>query len=330
MDNFIVFSDLHVHNYKKFNSDGRRMNYCIQVIENVFQKAQEEKAHILFGGDLYDQQQSLPTVVINKVIKALKNCFERYPDVNFIAISGNHDHATKNTIGSPAVSAMEHLWDVFDGRFILIDNGFVEVGGTIVYGVPYYESPDDFKTRLLEARALAEGRTDKAAVLLIHQTPGGIGNEMIIPDTVASDPAYAAFDLVFCGHIHQGQQIAPGFYVVGSPLHRDLGDEGDKKSIITLSIDDAGIQLSRLLTGYPEYKRVTVAAGEAVPENDFDYIVVVPVVADIAQQEQEISQTEFGADLSARVLIENYAKKLLPSSSLADYMNVGVVLLGSN
>jgi DNA repair exonuclease SbcCD nuclease subunit len=151
----LYFTDLHVHNYKQFDTDASRLHNCLRVIDILFQYANKNHIeYILFGGDLYDRQKAIPTVVVNSVVAKFTHLFQTYKDIKFVAISGNHDHASANLLHSPAETSLTHLNTIFD-NFILIDNDShtLEIG-LQVHGIPYYEYADDYHTQLSTVRTL--------------------------------------------------------------------------------------------------------------------------------------------------------------------------------
>ena len=53
-----VFSDLHVHQYRKYNQKGDRLALCLRVVEDIFKYNKKNKiCYTLFCGDFYDTQK---------------------------------------------------------------------------------------------------------------------------------------------------------------------------------------------------------------------------------------------------------------------------------
>ena len=83
----LIFTDLHIHNYRKFDVDGNRLRNCILVLYDVFNyAAHKEINEIWFVGDLFDQQKSVPTEVLNDTFKAFSDLFYQFRDIHFYAI----------------------------------------------------------------------------------------------------------------------------------------------------------------------------------------------------------------------------------------------------
>jgi DNA repair exonuclease SbcCD nuclease subunit len=69
--------------------------------------------------------------------------------------------------------------------------------------------------------------------LLMHQTPLQIDNKIIPHDIDLTNNVFSNFHYIFSGHIHKHQiLIKDKAVMVGSPLHRDAGDEGQDKGFI--------------------------------------------------------------------------------------------------
>ncbi|CAB4185388.1 SbcD DNA repair exonuclease [uncultured Caudovirales phage] len=304
-----VFSDPHIHDYKQFSSGNARLDNCLLAVSRLWELCHRNGIKtILFPGDWYDQMKVLPTLAVNRSVALLYELSQKYPEIVCLAISGNHDMATKNTPQTPAVTALQHL-DQVCPTFKLIDNRQFKIDkyDTLVIGIPYYEYPQHFEQALNLAYIKAveyKAQVASPVILMIHQTPKGIFNEAIPWDTDPTDPLYEPFDLVLCGHIHDHQIVNDKFVVVGSPLHRDLGDVGKDKGYLIFDLHslDEGFQF--VPTKFPQFKRHAMELGEALPQST-DYLV--PAYRDTRVTDVEVSSSsDFSADLSPEELITNY------------------------
>lgn len=299
----VIFSDWHIHNYQQFNNDNQRLDYCIKVLFDIGEFCDKHGIKtILFGGDLYDTQKALLTLVVNKTVEAFKNFSDVYPDIEIIAISGNHDFATKNTMAKPAVTALSHISDVCP-NFHIIDRSVRKIETVSVYGIPYFEYQEDFDAAL-DKTAYDAKHTAGNKILLIHQTPR-MENSMIPHDTTAKDPRYAAFDHVFCGHIHSRMDLTDRFTLVGNPIHRDLADAGKKKGFLVMNLmkPEKGYKFIPL-KGYPEFMEIT--EGEDMPEgSESNYVVVRPSM-DEAKLSSEANVEDFNSSVSSEDLMRNF------------------------
>lgn len=308
----IVFSDIQINSYKQFNKENCRLNNCLKALDEVFSFAAKKQInYILFPGDLYDTQKILGTEVVNRTIEIFLKWQKSNPEIQVIAISGNHDHATKNLVHSPAVTGLTHL-DAVCPNFYLIDNSdYFNGEGLVIYGIPYYERKEDYVARLTEVSARAakgEDNSDRGLtqLLLIHQTPSGTGNESYPVDTDINDPLYNPFEFVYCGHIHKHMLLSEKFMLVGSPIHRSLEDEGiDKGFVVTdLSNPQAGYKFISLNKKLPEFRRVI--EGTLIPDEwQKDYITWLPKPIS-RDSKHQVATDQFKSDLSPATLIENY------------------------
>jgi len=305
----IIFSDLHVHLYKAFADGYSRLNNTLKVIRIIYAYADKKGIDIiLFPGDLYDNPKLLPTAAVNMLISTFLEMEKKYPKIKFIAISGNHDHATKNLVNACAITALTHLHDVCT-NFTLLDNQVIRLGSNVyIHGVPYYEYPEHYHTMLKERAELITVEDHTVHLLMMHQTPSNMGNDSIPVDTDINDPLYDKFDYVFDGHIHKHMQLSEKFVVVGSPIHRSLEDEGVDKGFLVMDLTSPkdGYTFISLNKKFPEFKRRVV--GTLLEEGEEnDYIVwSQPVTESMAEVNASVEQ--FQAGLSREELLENYWK----------------------
>lgn len=320
----VIFSDVQVADYKQFNKGKRRLKNCITAINKAFEFAAKNGiTTILFSGDLYDTQQVLGTEVVNEVVSV----FDKWANsgITVYAISGNHDHASKNLIDKPAVTALRHLELAVD-NFYLLDNSADIIEGeekrVNVIGIPYYEYSTHFRQALINCREmLVEGCIN---ILLMHQTPNEMGNDMIPADTDINDPLYEGFDFIFNGHIHKHAMLSNKFMNVGSPLHRTLEDEGQKKGFIVMDLEYPQEGYKFIDTKLPMFKKMYE---EDITEADSnDYIITVPKPLKSKNTVENEAKTEnFKADLSPAELIKNYWAEV--DGKNTELLNIGLTLL---
>lgn len=298
-----VFSDLHIHNYQAYSHNGNRLDNTLDVLVKVFEFSRKNNCkHILFCGDLYDRQKAIPTSVVNRTIAVFNDLFET-SDIQLIAITGNHDLATRGGVDVEYVSALEHLAEIFD-NFHLIDFSSYEItctdGCTVhmqdttvhIQGIPYVHSREDFDKAL---DAACDSVMGDVAILMTHQTP----DQFMNGEFDCEDHRFSVFDFVFNGHVHKSF-YAGNVLTVGSPLHRDFGDEGDEKGFWLIDTEATGDDRCVFVSTrgvYPEFK-----TGE--PNNDFDYFR-----PHAPTWERESMDFDFSNNLQPLDLIRNYLKQ---------------------
>ena len=329
MSKAIVFSDWHIHDYKNFSNNVNRLQNCLNVLGDLGQFCDEYDIKIiLFAGDIFDSHKALLTNVVNETAKAFTTFFTERPDVKFYAITGNHDQSTKNLIEKPAVSALEHLATFFPDNFILIDDIIVEVENEVwVEGVPYYEFPEHFQQRLNEITKKAV-KTGGFRYLMIHQTPEGIGNKMIPTDCDPNDVLFRAYNKVFCGHIHKRQQLTKDFHIVGSPIHRDMGDVGEKKGFYVINLQKPEKMKFIYLKGYPEFTEKYEDEVTEEDRNDTNSFLVTKVRLDTLPFIKEAKVEEFSNDLEATELITNFWQEV--DGNDKELLKVGLSFIKNN
>lgn len=319
MAKWVLFTDFHLHDYKSNNKGPlSRLDIGLEILKKIYVHADTiGAAGLLFAGDFFDQPKLMPTIVVNRSAEVMLQLAKEYPNLVCLAISGNHDHSSKNLLHKPAVTALRYLEEIVPNNFKIIDDRSLTIGNMHISGIPYYEYKEDYEVRLKErnAKVLEKDRQGIYKIVLIHQTPSGMGNPNIPVDTDVNDPLYDAWDDIFCGHIHQMMEITPKFLLIGNSQHRDLGDEGQEKGFFVIDTDLRTKTFVSLKGSYPEYRRVRVQIGETIPDDGYNYYIpsFVADVNDIQNnQEGAINTENFEINLSAEKLVENYAKEVAP------------------
>ena len=325
MEKAIVFSDLHVHNYKAFNEDGRRLKNGIAFLDYIFRLAHANGIKlILMPGDLHNLMQIVSVKAINAVISCLKRNFDLYPEIELISVSGNHDFAEVSLIDKPAESALEHLSIIFP-QFWLFDNrGNMCQGDFQIIGIPYFEHREHFRQELEKTIAYLEPGY-KNHILLMHQT---VGSGLPIEDTIEpTDPLFDNFTMVFNGHIHNCEQLTDNFINVGTPMHRDAGDIGKPKGFWIVDLDDPinTVAFKDISDKFPQFIHKQI--GEELTEwESQQYIIYVPAPVADSVKNAEVSK-KFSTSLTPATILENYCREVLPASELDDKLAYGLTLI---
>lgn len=294
---FIVFTDLHAHNYKAFDENGSRLRNSVGVIDRVADYAiQNDIKYILFAGDLFHQQKKLPTEVVN----AVSNTFSEY-DVDFVnwyAISGNHDYSNKNLLDKQGTSALQYLSDVI-GNFELLDYKMVYLDGINVHGVPYFNYKEDFVSFVNSIKLGSIGLN----ILMCHQTPKMI-DFPIAYDFEVNDPMFDKFDLILNGHIHTRRFLSEKFYQIGVPLAQHFDDGNEENGFTVFDTDDL-YNPEFVSLDFPIFSR-----GDK--KEDGNYYKKKAAI----EQVQIINSTEFLTTVSEKELIKNYCSEIGASNDI--------------
>ena len=301
----LIFTDLHVHNYKRFDSGNSRLFNTLKVLDNIYEFCHGKGIDlILMPGDWVDQNKAIPTIVVNEFLAKVEALSEKYPNIKVVTISGNHDQATVQTLDKDAVTIVESIERESKGCVTMLDKQmFIDIGDQIrVHGIPYFEHKEHFEARLADSvKNVKEGAKN---ILLMHQVPSNLQNKAMAVDVDIDNERFKAFDMVFNGHIHKHEKLSENFVNVGSPIHRDAEDEGLEKGYLVADLLNPKDWRFVELKGFPQY--VTVTAGELGDTNEGDFIVEIPPV--IESEETDINPSEFIPTLQASEILTNYCK----------------------
>ena len=323
----LVVADPHIHNYSAFDQDGSRLQNCIRLIEELIERAKKEKiTTIVCCGDWFDKP-ILHATVVNAAARVVHTVPE---GMRIVTISGNHDMFSTKRYGQPQQTAVQYLVDEQEGRFLVFDDTSLMVGDdTAVYGIPYYDDPQEYSRALDAAVAEAEEHSaDWFKILVIHQTPMGLDNTMIQTDTDPNDPRYDVFDLVLCGHIHTRQFITDKFVVVGTPIHRSAEDQGLEKGYFLVDTGRAvkGKPAKEIMEfvstrgRYPEFEVVDEGEEPTSPNN---FVTIRP--QEVKFKTEAASAKDFGAGATPQDLVTAYWREA--SEGDEKLLTIGLKLL---
>lgn len=259
MSKVIVFSDLHLHNYRDFahtldNGRNSRLQRGLDVLSSIRKYA---KAHdirdVLFGGDLLHKKGIIPVPLYH----ALYEEVERYNDdlLHLVLLVGNHDQASADGT-THSVAALGRVAQVIDTpRLIsLSDNQ------TTVRCVPYMDDQEEF------LRAITD--SVKANLLLAHGAINGAvtGPVEYQPDhPLNPDDLPDYYDFMFFGHYHKRQQMRPKCWFIGSPMQHSRGErEEHDKGFLVYDTDTR--KFKNVPLGMPEFKSFVFALHQ--PQKD--------------------------------------------------------------
>lgn len=281
----IAITDLHIFDYPEHRQHDR-IGLCLNALKDCFTyNAKTGGKYILFAGDINQKEKITQTVVLDRLNDFLDKMFAKYPDQRILAISGNHDISGRAVFGKPypptIIKQIKHPnWRCIDGMSVAAGAGLIDV-----IGLPYYKTPDDFSNEL--DRIIGELNhlpKKRFRILLIHNTPKHLANPNIPFDFDPFDPRFDNFDLVICGHIHKFQKYSDKFYLLGSPLHRDMGDLNDEKFLLHIDENTKEVTPISRKGRYPELKHI-----EHPTEEDYQKYFVIPVYS-IKQSRENIKQ----------------------------------------
>jgi len=235
-------------------------NYLIPYLkENA-----KEGDVLIHLGDLFDNRNSLPIIVINKVEKILKEMSEILP---LHIMVGNHDLWNK---GSNEVNSVRMFGYMNENINVYEETTTLELGGKKLVLMPWVERRKDM---------IDEISKNPGDYLFCHSDLNGCKMHLNSIAHRNSDKIdveeFSRYEKVFSGHIHI-RQINNNFNFIGSLYQMDRNDYGDKKGVTILDLETGELDFAQ--NDYsPMFKKVRVTTEEEVEDlddikNSKDYI----------------------------------------------------------
>jgi len=248
---FVVWSDLHAHNYARYstliNGVNSRFVHCLNVISEVRKFCGENTVkHAFFLGDLFHARFKIDVEVFNAVYSELA----KFKDEGIMLwlLAGNHDFAFLER----KISSIGTFEDIAE---VILKPHHEIIDGVHFCFLPYCENTKQFKDA---SRAFAS-KYPKSQ-LLCHQgiSEGFVFANVQIKESVSVKDLYSRyFDGVLLGHYHLYQNLAPNALYVGAVLQHNWGDTGQKKGFLFLQQKEgAQFTLARIETHAPEFVRL--------------------------------------------------------------------------
>lgn len=221
MGRFVVFSDLHLHewNYGSTIVDGRNSRLAQQeeIVKSIVTYCKENEIRkAFFCGDLFHT-----STVTASVSQAASRAFSGFKEegIDLTLIVGNHDQGDR--------TGRIHALESFRNYGRLIDTtvcpGFYEDADEAFNFLPY----TDDKGRL-------EGwlRSCRDGFIFMHQGVGGVElnskgftlNEILTPDMIPVNCPMA-----FAGHYHSFKHVTDNLIIPGSTMQLTWADEGEPR-----------------------------------------------------------------------------------------------------
>lgn len=222
----LVYSDLHINLWPKFNEDNRRLDNAFDVIELINRRADQLGVPKLFLGDLLHKGEGMSNELLSLVLPRLSYQFSDSFKQKTYAITGNHDQSHQNSFEKQSPSYIDTFSKAFK-NLECIDFELIKIDNILFYGVPYLTND----TGLIDhIKKVGKDNRNKKIVLLLHTTLPSArdtdgreihshlgGNEFL--------KATKHFDLVLSGHIHKPEMVVTNFmYSIGAPQQQRATD----------------------------------------------------------------------------------------------------------
>lgn len=266
----IIFSDLHMNIWSKFNEGNARTLNHFKVLSCVRDICIKHHIPALFFGDFFHKADGLSIELLELMDEHLSNLDFPIDQFRVLSISGNHDLKLVNTIKSPKYSLVKYLSNRYNW-FNCIDFMSVPISSNVmVHGVPYIDHNIGL-TEYLKNVEFTEGYKN---ILLLHTDyPGARDTDGREIDSVENlnINTLNRFDLVLCGHIHKPQRLSKKVYMIGAPLQQRRTDAKCKLGYWKLYPD---LTLKFIeLEGFPKF--IDVESSDEIKE-DGNYYTVLP------------------------------------------------------
>ncbi|AKA61317.1 recombination exonuclease [Staphylococcus phage Stau2] len=304
---FIFFTDSHFHmftNYSKPDEEygNDRFKEQIETLQKVFDLARENKAKVIFGGDLFHKRNAVDTRVYNKVFET----FAKNQDVKVYMVRGNHDAVSNSLYTESSIDIFETLPNVEVTKDLRSDSLSSKVQLTMcAYGDETEEikeyikkSYQKDKVNILVAHLGVENSlTGKGS----HRLEGAFGYQDLLPEK---------YDFILLGHYHRRQYLNnnPNHMYGGSLMQQSFSDEQEANGVHLIDTD----KLTSTFIPLDTRKFITVQ-GDNVPDNMNDLVNKGHFIRFIGTPEQakviELDKTEDESNVQVQMKKEYTVEK---------------------
>lgn len=297
----VAASDFHFHKFQNFNVENSRLKNIGKAVLDIAKVARDLKVPLLFCGDLLHNPKEVDNDVLNYVFEIF-DIIAQYK-VPFIAIPGNHDMNSKNTLEHKSNNWLIPLFRAYGNiRLEQFMNAHI-----YVKGIEYYTHNEHLvKVIKKERKTKYADNQGRLKILLLHSdapgavTPEGFELEEAKAFPTNLDEFFKDWDLVLFGHIHKPQKLSEKCYMLGSHIHQTAGDCKTKMGYWL--VYKSGKMEFVELKGYPKF--IKLKKGEK-PKDDGNYYIPFD---EVISEEAEIDNKDFNINKSRKNLAKNYLK----------------------
>ena len=288
----IAFSDLHINDWSKFNTENSRTLNGFSVLHRIAKVCDRYKCPALFCGDLFHKPELMTQELRNitdRELSKLPSNFKCY------AINGNHDlyqvnSPTNRKEGWVHILSRQFPWlTVVDFRTV----EFPKLGFNI-HGVPYIDHNQGLGEYL---------KNVKTDILLLHTDyPGATDTDGRIVDSAENlnINMFKPYKLVLIGHIHKHQRLGKKIYMVGAPQQQRRTDRNCEMGYMKIYED-----FTCSFVPFDDYPKFIDVESQEEAKDDGNYYTVVPKTSrEVKQTEHKITKR-----LSKKKLARLYMKQ---------------------
>ena len=309
----LVFSDLHLNLWAKFNEEKKRTLDGFRVLSLIAEKSNTLGIPALFCGDLFHKPENMDFDISLYMKRWLDEAYMKWPRCKIFAIQGNHDLKYTNSLNPKDPmdrSKLTNGWiDTLENNIrgnhstfvVLSPNTPPAIIGNreiMVHGVPYI----DHNVGLNEYLKTLHLQKYYQHLLLLHTDyPGAKDTDDRPVDSVENLNLNVLnrFDLVLCGHIHKPQRLSKKVYMVGAPIQQRRTDKDCEMGYWELYSD---LSMKFIpLKGFPKF--IDVESQDQV-KDDGNYYTILPQTSRI----EVVSNHKITKQLSKKKLAHRYLR----------------------
>uniref|UniRef100_A0AB39C867 Recombination exonuclease n=1 Tax=Staphylococcus phage UHP46 TaxID=3234966 RepID=A0AB39C867_9CAUD len=256
---FLFFTDSHFHlftNYAKPDEqyENDRFREQIEALQKVFDIAKEEKATVIFGGDLFHKRNAVNTKVYNSVFST----FAKNQDVQVLLLRGNHDATTNSLYTDSSIDTFDYLPNVD----VIKSLSTVTKDNVNIVFTAYGDETEEIKSYI-------KNSYDKDMVNILvshlgvegslvgkgsHRLEGAFGYQDLQPDL---------YDFILLGHYHRRQYFSnPNHLYGGSLMQQSFSDEQEANGVHLIDTEKMTTEFIPINT-----RKFITVQGDNIPEN---------------------------------------------------------------
>ena len=233
MKSFVVFSDLHLHQWQYgstiVNGKNSRLEQQVNVVKSIIEYCKEKEiSEAVFCGDLF-HTNSVTAEVSQSAYEAFRGFKEN--KISLSLIVGNHDQSSRSG-DIHALGFFRELGRLVDVSGVSnVEQGVRKIAGRPITLYPYTDERSQLERWL-------SGFRD--GFLFLHQGVGGIEvnskgftlNEILTPELIPDRCSMA-----FAGHYHSHRAVTGNLIIPGSTVQLTWGDKNETRGWLDVQVD---------------------------------------------------------------------------------------------
>jgi DNA repair exonuclease SbcCD nuclease subunit len=241
MNKFVVFSDMHFHEWtygSKLVTDHEdplligmndRLVEQWMIVKEIVKFCTDNNIHdVFFCGDMFHKFGIVTSPVIEIAVRMAKLFHDK--DICLTSIVGNHDMYSKD-------GSRHSLHCVSGYSTVMSGAAYIERSDSPPLGfLPYTEDKEVLRSFLNKA--------PQNSIVFLHQgvanvpmASGYIVNEILDPSMVGPNISFA-----FTGHYHANRLVSNNLMVVGSPIQQSYADVGEVPGFLCVDLEQGQIE----------------------------------------------------------------------------------------